>query len=245
MIRLGFLLLLTFNVLFYAEAQQQRITLKAGESLKDFKARHVYKYPEFASSKVTYTDGAVTTERLNYNRLSGKMEFIDKKGDTLAIINNSEIRKVVLAKDTFYFDKEYVELLNDAAGLKLGMTMMLKLVDKQKIGGYGAASSTSSIDTYSRIPNQPNFILNPKADHVFVLEPTFYFGTRDYSFGRASEKRLLQLIPREHQAKIKSYLKQNKVDFAEREDIEKILHLVKTLTTDQAHPEVNGKKTAN
>ncbi|MBK5272449.1 MAG: hypothetical protein JJE22_15700, partial [Bacteroidia bacterium] len=81
------LMLICFAVLSSNQLSAQTITtirVKAGE---DFTAvyKQMYRFPQFTYGKVYFVNKDSAVGRLNYNMLMGKMQFIDKRGDTLVL----------------------------------------------------------------------------------------------------------------------------------------------------------------
>jgi len=222
------LFLLLITSINYLKAQQEKIILKAGSSLQDFKIEHVYKYPAFINSKVNYKDGLTTNENLNYNQISGKMEFISKSGDTLNITNNDEIQSVVIDKRSFYYDNGYYEIIKETPEVNLARKVSVRLVDKQRIGAYGMASSTTAIDSYATVPNDMYYTkLKVNVDHIFYKTTTYFLADSSFHFIPATQKNLLKTAKEKKEA-INSYLKTNQVDFNNREQIEDLLNHIQT-----------------
>lgn len=225
----GFLTFILLLVISSVTAQHQTITLKAGSSLQVFKAEHIYQYPGFRTSKVLYKDGVVTSARLNYNQISGKMEFINPQNDTLVISNNEEIKAFVMGDTTIYCDKAgYFQVVIENPYIKLGSQNTLKLVDRKKDGGMGTSSSTNAIDSYNYVPGNFNFKLALNIDHVFSRETHYYFSDSTVNFVPASKKNLLKIMADKKEA-ITKYLKTTQIDFNKKEHLEVLLNYIKTL----------------
>lgn len=225
----AFLIFLLFLGIYSVKAQPKTITLKAGSSLQAFKTEYIYQYPGFRTSKVLYKDGVVTSARLNYNQINGKMEFINPQNDTLVIINNEDIKAFVMGDTTVYCDKaSYFQLVIENPYIKLGSQNTLKLIDKKRDGGMGTASSTSAIDSYKYVPGNFNFKLALNIDHVFSRETRYYFSGPTVDFVPASKKNLLIIMADKKEA-ITRYLNRTQVDFNKKEHLVDLLNYIKTL----------------
>ncbi|MBI5010205.1 MAG: hypothetical protein HZB98_11295, partial [Bacteroidia bacterium] len=89
------------------------IVVKAGTKLYDyFTVSERYLYSEFILGRVLFKNGVHSDRKVNYNFLAGEIEFI-QRNDTLSIANRKDIKMVVIAQDTFYYDNGYIELINN------------------------------------------------------------------------------------------------------------------------------------
>jgi hypothetical protein len=203
---------------------KERITVKAGSDVKEVMATKIYQYPEFVQGLVMYKDGNASAGTMNYNRLSAKIEFLTPQGDTLVLDDEKTIRWVALKEqDTFFFDKLYLQLLKPGSTLKLAKNERFRVADQQKIGAYGQPSSTSSISAYNSVSDgMKRVYLDVMRDVILVRHVTYYIGDRFNNYLPANKKNLLKLIP-EKETAIKKYFAETKVEFNNKEDLEKLL----------------------
>lgn len=74
------------------------------------------------------------------------MQFIDPKGDTLALANENTLNFISIGADTFFYNnKGYIEQLTDYTVTKLLLRERIK-TSEEKIGAFGIPSSTTNID---------------------------------------------------------------------------------------------------
>ncbi len=204
-------------------AQESTITLKPGDSLEEFTKKHVYRYPDFVSSRVIYSDGANSRGKLNFNQLSGKMMFIDPKGDTLELINDGTIKQVILDNSIYYRDNGYYEIIKDDLQIRFAMKKPFRLANKRKVGAMGIASSTLGMDSYDSSLDLHSLIrFTPNVEHVFSTAPYYYFGDAKGKFLPATQKNLLKIAPHKKDT-ITAYLKDNPVNFNKMEEVLKVL----------------------
>ena len=91
----------------FSAQKYEPVTVKAGMRVVDcFPFNERYRYPEFITGRIWVKSGVYSEAKLNYNFLNSEMEYIRNK-DTLAIANKKDIRFIVVAQDTFYYDKGY------------------------------------------------------------------------------------------------------------------------------------------
>lgn len=209
--------ILILNISLSAQ-KNELITVKAGTKIFDyFPVQERYRYPEFISGRVQFKNGIYSDTRLNYNFLLGEMEFIQSR-DTLSIVNKKDIRYIVVAQDTFFYDKGYLELISGGP-VKVVLKQYIKLKEVLKKDSYGTSSSGSATNSYGSLPVDGNFYkLAANEDMVFQKTLEYYLATPASGFVQFSKKNVFQLFPQK-EAAIKSYLKSNKVDFDSRDDL--------------------------
>ena len=222
-------LLLFFILIGYADLSAQDstfVTIKTGQSVKDvLTSADIYHYPQFTYGKVFLRDGTKAAGKMNYNRLYGQMLFINPIGDTLALADEKNIKFIVIDKDTFYYDGGYLRLTANGGVVKLTEKQIWVLADIRKIGTHNRPTTTVAVTSFSSYTDgrdaakSKDLIMNE--DVVLRKETQYYFGDKYNLFFPASKKGLLQLFPKEQQ-EIDNYLKENKVNFNKRDDIEKL-----------------------
>lgn len=202
------------------------VTIKTGERVTDvLTPAEIYHYPQFIYGKVFLRDGSKGAAKMNYNRLYGQMLFIDPKGDTLALADEKNIKFIVFDQDTFYFYEGYIRLLADDGVVKLTEKQVWVLADIRKIGSHNRPANTFAVTSFSTYTDgldaakSKDLIMNE--DIVLRKETQYYFGDKYNLFVHANKKGLLQLFPKE-QVSIEDYLKENKVNFNKKDDIEKL-----------------------
>jgi hypothetical protein len=211
------LALFLFNTCCYAQKSEQ-INVKAGTVVQDYFPFHTrYRYPEFLEGKVHFMNGTSEVTMLNYNLLTGKMDFI-RTPDTLYITNKKDIKFITAESDTFYYDKGYLEIISDGA-VKVAVKQYFKQLAVLKKDPYGVSSQGSASTSNSTLPaNAQLYKLTANQDVVFEKVLEYYLVTPSSGFVRFSKKNVMQLFPQKKDA-VKAYLKSNKTDFNSREDI--------------------------
>ena len=226
------LLLIWFAVLNTNQSSAQAlttITVKTGEDLTEV-YKQIYRFPQFMDGKVYFMNNDSAKGRLNYNMLIGKMQFIDKRGDTLILSADNPIRLVAIDTNIFYCNSgECVELLAGwPPSAELAVSHQLKLSDEQKIGAYGLPTSTQTIENKNSFKTNNDYRLQLNRDLIFTKESRYYFIDVAKHFIPASKKNLLKLFPKQN-ALIESYLEKNEVDFKNEIDLKNlIIYLAKS-----------------
>lgn len=219
--------ILILNISVSAQ-NNELITVKAGSKILDnFPVTVRYRYPEFTSGQILFKNGTVNTTRLNYNFLIDKMEFIQSR-DTLSLVKKNDIRFIVVAQDTFFYDNCYLEQISGGP-VKVGLRQRIKLKEVLKKDSYGTSSSGSSTNSYGMLPSDGNFYkLTANEDLVFQKTMEYYLATSSSGFVQFKKKSVLQLFPQKA-AEIQKYLKSNKVDFDSREDLLRLAEYLRNL----------------
>ncbi len=212
-------------------AQQQGYwTVKAGESIKGVLGDSIiFRYNQFTPGSVYFRDGTVSTARLNLNLVNGEMEFINDQQDTMTVTNEGTTRYIAVETDTFFFDKiskTFLERVHGNSAAKLAKLVALVPGDVKKIGGYGQASSTSSINSASYFSNG-NQIARLTQDKLLVLhkKTTYFVGDSFNRFLPANKKNLRTMFAKK-EASIYNFLEENKNVFSNEEELIKLVDLL-------------------
>ncbi len=222
-----FIMLLQGNL--FAQ-KKTSIVVKAGNNIKDVvPITEIFEYPQFISGRVFFKDGQNSGAKMNYNRLVNEVQFIDSKGDTLAVANENTIQFVAIEKDTFYYDGGFLKLLDGSKAVKLAVKQILKVGDKQKMGGYDMATSTSAISSYKSFYDGRQFYnLSVREDIILLKVTQYYIGDKYNNFVSANKKNVMKLFSK-HQNVLQKYLKDNLIDFEKKEDLEKLVQFLNQL----------------
>lgn len=160
---------------------------------------------------------------MNYNSLSDQMLFIDAKGDTLAVDNEKTILLVALDKDTFYYADGYLRLVTSNGVVKLAEKKIWQVADIRKIGSHNRPVSTYAVNSYRTLTDGfgRTYDLILDEDVLLRKKAHYYFGDMFNSFVAANKKNLLSFFSKK-ESMLTSYLKDNKVNFNKRDDMEKL-----------------------
>lgn len=204
------------------------ITVNAGASITDcipFNVR--YRYPEFTDGKVFYKNGAFSVAKLNYNFLTGEMDYL-QVGDTLSIANVTDIKLITVKKDTFYFDNGFLELIKGGS-IRVALKQYLKLLDKVNKDSYGSSGSGSATDSYSDFQTTgKNFKLQVNEDRIFKKTLQYYISVSQDRFVSFTRKNVMKLFP-EKKDTLRDYLKSAEVNFNSKEDILRLANYLSTI----------------
>ena len=229
------LLLLIFILISYTDLWAQDstyITIKSGDIVQEgLSTAEMYYYPQFTKGVVFFKSGTKATAKINYTRLFDQILFIDGKGDTLALAEEQTIKFIAVDKDTFYYDEGYVRIIADNDFVKLAEKQIWVVADIRKPGPHNTSTSTIGVTSVRTFRQGDDAVRNPLTldeDIVLRKETHYYFGDEYNHFARAGKKGLFELFNKK-QRSIENYLKENKVDFNKKDDIEKLYQFVSKL----------------
>ncbi len=218
----------------YLAAQDSTlVTIKAGNRVDDvLKPADIFYYPQFTNGQVFFRDGSKALGKMNYSRLFDQVLFIGPKGDTLALADEKTIKFIAIGQDTFFYDEGYIRLIENSGVVKLAEKQIWVVADVRKIGTHNRPTSTVAVTSFSTyadvIGRAKSYDLLINEDIVIRRETYYYFGDEYNKFARAGKKRLLLLFPKE-QMNLENYLKENKVNFDKRDDLEKLAQFLSQL----------------
>ncbi|RIV17387.1 hypothetical protein DYU11_32375 [Fibrisoma montanum] len=210
-----------------AFAQSDVLRLKsgsAGEKSIPFADR--YRYDQFRDGKILYQTGASANARFNYNIVLGEMQFIDQRGDTLAVASEPVVRMVGVGPDVFWFDRSlgYLEVIEDDNPVKLALKQGLKTVRSEKRGGYGQSSGTSAITNYQFYSSGNTSVraLDAKGDLLLIKDKTYYLIDQNGRAVPVNKASILNVFRKQREA-VKTYLESEPIDFKQEADLKKLL----------------------
>ncbi len=224
-----FVTLLTISFSQYCCAQDTMFVANGGTRLKDVvPAKYLYQYPQFLRGKVCYRDETVSEGLMNYNMSVDEIHFIGERGDTLALSDEATIKFVCIDKDTFCFDHGFMMLIAGNDEVKLAAKRGLKIIDmKSKEAGYDGKSRTTSAATFSSFDDgiiSHDLVVGGQLQLSGATR--YYFGNKYGHFVLATKSNCLELF-HSCAASLKRFISKNNVDFAKRNDLERVIMFLK------------------
>ncbi len=204
------------------------IFIEAGRDVAEvLTPEKIYEFPKFVDGVIMFRDGTSAQAMLNYNYLLGEVVFISPDKDTLAIAKNQMLnigRILMGGKSFFYYDHGYLELIEETPFGKLLKKQMLKLIKREKIGGYNQPSSTTAIDSYETFTDEhgvftPN--LKIRENITLALTSVYFIGDLQNVFLPASKRNVLKMFSLK-KPQLKNYLDENTVDFRNLQSLKKL-----------------------
>jgi hypothetical protein len=216
-------LLLLSNLMF---AQSRRsIRVKAGEDIaQSYSPNGFYRFPKFSKATLFYKGGTQKAgQQFNYNILSGTMQFIDPAGKIFNIGDPANIDSVVFENTVFIQNDGFMEIVSRTDLIILLKKIIIK-TREEKIGALGLPAQSSSIDNisiYSAETNAYNLTIN--ADVVVTENVSWYWMDNNHTLLKASKGNLLKLLPAERQGAAETYIKENKINFENENDLKQLM----------------------
>jgi hypothetical protein len=205
------------------------IKIEAGHTIAEVVTPALrYHFPSFTQGRVLMKDKTAYDAKLNYNLLSGEVDFISPSGDTLAIADNvvNNVDRIVIDTSTYFYNSGYLELIKES---KIGSLAKRQKFDMnaEKIGAYDLPSSTSSIDTYNSYSDRSGYLYALKAREKITLKlkTQYFFGNEYHLFVPATRKNLDKIFFKKR-ADIEAYCKDHPVNFNKEEDLKALLAFI-------------------
>ena len=182
---------------------------------------NVYIFDEFKNGKAVYKNGAVVYAKLNYDPLNQRMLFLSPSDNALLeIVNPSDISYINIEGRMFEQIKGnlFYERIN-YNNFIFYIQWRYKAVSEGKPSGYGMTSTTSAITSVSVI-NKEGRAIPLNVSEKFNHKPdNFYYIKINNTQKRFSSPDSLAKLFKVHKEEIKKYIKENKLDFDNPEDI--------------------------
>ena len=215
------ILLSTCLVVMYsltsAQTSTERHYIKGGIHAWDNFMKEIYRYPSFEAGIVEYKDGKRYKGTMNYNKVLGVIQFIDEKGDTLAMSNEEQISSIHIGKDVYIYAPPCLLAVKAEGKAWLYKNERVRIADKQKTGGYGIPNTAGTIDAITQIDTRVNYNQIEMNESLLISRvTTYYIENQSGQIFPASKKNVLNMYPK-HEDKIREYVKTYGVDFS-RED---------------------------
>jgi hypothetical protein len=213
------LCLVTSFATTFAQTSTQRIYIKGGNDAWDNFIKEIFLYPSFESGIVEYKNGQRFKSKMNYNKAIGGIEFIDEKGDTLAMSNEENISFISIGNDKFIYAPMCLQILKGNEKLALLKHETLRIADKHKTGSYGIPNSSGTIESIDRLDTRLNYNQIEINENLLISKvTTFYIENEKGEIFVASRKNVINNFPRKEDD-IKGYIKANNVDFSKEDHI--------------------------
>lgn len=185
-----------------------------------------YRYDQFREGKVLYLNGTTGEARLNYNIVLSEMQFIDARGDTMALANESLLRMVTVGDHVFFYDplKGYLEVVDNYPDVKLAVRQGLKVAKREKEGGYGQSTGSSAVTSYQFYSSGTTSVnkLGSKGDLVLIKDRTYFLVDQNNRVQPATKSGVLKIFSK-NRAQVTAYLTRESVNFRLENDLKKLL----------------------
>jgi hypothetical protein len=183
-----------------------------------------YLFPDFMQGSVLFKNGGAEPAMLNYNYVTKLMLLKDSKDQILEFSDLSSITAIKIENRVFIKGNNNVFYEQVPAGNGYYYLQWFgKIVSQEKAGAYGTYSSTSAVTTYSTL-NADNRVIQLKPGERVETKKNckFYLKVKD-RFMLFDSARTLGKLFKGHEAEIKEFAAEQKIDFSNASDIERIV----------------------
>ena len=219
--------LILWSIFLYGQ-DDKPIIVKKGTTLLDYVSpSERYLYTEFTTGKVLFKTIVYRGITLNYDYLNGEIEFL-QNSDTLTIIDKKDLKSIIIAEDTFFYDNGYI-LQIKSGHPKIGLKESIEFKDYIKKDGIGSSSSAGANTSYSSITSGGGLHkLTADVDLIYRRTKVFYILSPEGDFDLYIKKNVFKMFPK-NKEKIKSFLKSNNIKFDSEEDLLKLAKFLEAL----------------
>ncbi len=196
-------------------------------------------YPEKTKGTVYYSDGSIPEYEMNYNFLLDEMHYLTRRGRVHALQVRPRFDKIVINDKIFVYDVEegYLEKLhtgNTSLYMKREVNVSTLPV---KRGAYGTTDHTSSIAQTTIHQPGAEFhvrevrLANPRGQELDItLRYNEYFiFEKNGEKTRINNRRQASRKYSDHRSEIRTFTRQNNIDFDDKEDMLKLAEYIESL----------------
>lgn len=218
-----------FCIASSAQTSVSHTYIKGGKDAWTNYLQEVYLNPSFEKGLVEYKNGQRYKSVLNYNKVLGAIQFIDEKGDTLALNNDEKsVATVTIGSTRFFMDPVCVQQIAGKEKAILAKNEKVRQADKQKVGALGIPNSTGTIDSYDRTYSRNNHLIDINEELLIRKTTTFYIAGSEGKFVPASKKNILAQFPKS-QKEINTFIREKATDFNKEADLVALTEYLETL----------------
>lgn len=181
-----------------------------------------YILPKFVAGKVLMKNGNAEKLLLNYNSATEEMVF-DNQGKYLAIANIKDVDTVFIQDRVFIpVGKIFYEMAVNAK-TPLLIQHTCSVIPPGKPSGYGTTSQTSSVDVInSMVQSGKVYDLQMSGEFTIIPSSSFFLKTNEKFVRITNARQVINVFPEKEEG-IKDFIKQNKTDFKNRQDLSELI----------------------
>ncbi len=219
----------SFQVSVVSAQNTETIRVKAGEDIsKIISPNGIYRFPSFTTGTYLKHNNTNSSAKLNYNLLTGEMQYLNLNGDTMTIVNSAEINFINIQDAIFYYRNGYKEVIADHDSVKLAVESDIKL-EYEKVGLYGQSNGAQDVINVSSYNSGTNiFQLTLGQDAVVRKKTTYYLFNKNEAPVIATKKSFLKIFNKNKPA-INKYIENYKINFNKQEDLKNLLTFCRLL----------------
>ena len=185
--------------------------VQAGDPATQTLRDSMYQFPEFRDATIVYLDGRQRTFVLNYNMLTGDMNILGAKDDTVKLKNRLTVATINIDGVVYYsHEKEgFIESLLNGA-ISLGVNRRIRMVNSQSSKAASTSKTIPSDDPAASLQDIAN------VDRLFAKQSRYFFIDKDRHPYIATTSSLYKLFPSSRK-EIDNYIALHRTDFKDEE----------------------------
>lgn len=177
-----------------------------------------YLFPEFMECTIKSKTGAESTERGNYNTITGKMAFI--KDNAIVGLSTARQADTIIINNRYFvpFGEIFHEVVVNAP-ITLFIHHESRLIPPGQPVGYGGTSKVSKVNTYSHMSTQGGiYSLEIPPDFEVKYMPVYRIRRNGEMFSFLGRAQFIKIFP-EHKKEISNFIKSQGIKMEDREDL--------------------------
>lgn len=181
-----------------------------------------YILQKFVLGKVVMKNGKTEDLKLNYNSATEEMVF-ENQGKYLAIANIKDVDTVIIEDRVFIpVGKVFYEVAVPAK-TPLLIQYTCSVIPPGKPSGYGTTSQTSSVDVInSMVQSGKVYDLKMSGEFTIIPSSSFFLKANEKFVRITNARQVINAFP-DKEEEIKDFIKQNKTDFKDRQDLSELI----------------------
>lgn len=196
------------------------------ENLKEL-SNSIFTYPEFTNGTIFLKDGSEINKKLNYNRIIGKLCYLDRQGQSRIFDDTDNIKKVIISSDTFFlYTHNFLKVLAHSTDVKLYVSQRIDYIsdDKNLNSGIIVVTDASKINAHNNEPKKDELDKNSS----FKLINTYFIGNTEGKVYTASKRNFYELFPA-NESELKKYFRSHNVSFEDSSDLQNLFSYIESL----------------
>ena len=223
--------------MLHAQRPDGSVMVMAGENATQvIPLSQRYLFPEFRSGQLYFPQGERSEVILmNYNMVLDAMQFIDTKGDTMFIAEDSNIFRYIQIEETLFFHKfgeGYFIVLTREDPIKLLAKKKWNVLRRELLvnNGYGTSASMNSSSAYTARRSDDNTFVQHENTLFGKGESFFLLGPKERLYA-ANRSGLVKSYP-DLRKQVKKYVQKNDIDYRSETDLRQTLTHLNGLVED-------------
>lgn len=197
--------------------------------------QNAYLFPGFVKGVVYFRNGTKQTAVVNYHRLSGQMQFLNTRTDTLLFTGKYLIHYIEVGQRRFLLTEKHADM--EVIG-GTGRVLLAAKVQPEPAGNklshsgqHFSASEGNAAHALMVSNNGGNFQWeNNASGHRWQVKTTYFLVDRNSVVHPASRRAFMAVYARNRRP-LTRYLRDHRIDFNNAEDLQKLLIFCDGLTS--------------